>query len=293
MSTGVCRLVPTFLQCLSASYIQETARHRPTPTLPHSDRCRLKRRCLLQTRTRSSGHTGPRAAVWAGQGRQRGVPEGAKVLTRAASWEAAQARKSRPYPGNGSSSRIQAGAVTGPPYLANFRQRLCPAARASLRAMLALLLQTLASITKRWIGSVETGLRTGFRPRTSRVTFERAKRRLPTNEASRLEACPARLIASRSSRTSSSPLRLLRLVFKYVSVARPSNAYMPFRRPPCAAPLQYITPGHCMRYIALPPGPSPPHPNTARHMLPCQISYVHVAHHPTASKARHWWPALP
>jgi hypothetical protein len=101
----------------------------------------------------------------------------------------------------GLSSRIQAGAVTGPPYLANFRQRLCPAARASLRAMLALLLQTLASIiTKRWIGSVETGLRTGFRPRTSRVTFERAKRRLPTNEASRLEACcPARLIASRSS----------------------------------------------------------------------------------------------
>ena len=85
----------------------------------------------------------------------------------------------------GLSSRIQAGAVTGPPYLANFRQRLCPAARASLRAMLALLLQTLAGHhhqTKRWIGSVETGLRTGFRPRTSRVTFERAKRRLPTNE---------------------------------------------------------------------------------------------------------------
>lgn len=48
----------------------------------------------------------------------------------------------------GLSSRIQAGAVTGPPYLANFRQRLCPAARASLRAMLALLLQTLASITQ-------------------------------------------------------------------------------------------------------------------------------------------------
>ena len=46
MSTGVCRLVPTFLQCLSASYIQETAWHRPTPTLPHSDRCRIKRGCL-------------------------------------------------------------------------------------------------------------------------------------------------------------------------------------------------------------------------------------------------------
>lgn len=196
----------------------------------------------------------------------------------------------------GLSSRIQAGAVTGPPYLANFRQRLCPAARASLRAMLGLLLQTLASITKRWIGSVETGLRTGFRPRTSRVTFERAKRRLPTNEASRLEACcPARLIASRSSPhiiILCSALRLSRLVFKYVSVARPSNAYLPFRRPTTLR-CTIITPGHCMHYIALPPGPSPPRPSTARHMLPCQFSYVHVAHHPTASKARHWWPALP
>ena len=120
----------------------------------------------------------------ASRGTVEGVQEGANARSQesSGSWEEAQAGKSRPYPGNGSSSRIQCGAVTGPPYLANFRQRLCPAARASLRAMLALLLQTLASITKRWIGSVETGLRTGFRPRTSRVTFERAKRRLPTNE---------------------------------------------------------------------------------------------------------------
>ena len=65
-----------------------------------------------------------------GQGRA-GQPEGCKeggrvVLTRAAWWKEAQAGKSRPYPGNGSSSRIQPGAVTGPPYLANFRQRLLP-----------------------------------------------------------------------------------------------------------------------------------------------------------------------
>jgi len=165
------------------------------------------------------------------------------VLTRAQSWEAAQARKSRPYPGNGSSSRIQAGAVTGPPYLANFRQRLCPAARASLRAMLALLLQTLASITKRWIGSVETGLRTGFRPRTSRVTFERAKRRLPTNEASRLEACPARLIASRSSRTSSSPLRLLRLVLSTCPSPVPPMHTCPFVDRPALHNYSTLLPG--------------------------------------------------
>ena len=116
------------------------------------------------------------------QGRGQAASQYRAAVGEGVQRDEAQARKSRPYPGNGTSSRMQRGAVTGPPYQANFRQRLCPAARASLRAMLALLLQTLASITKRWIGIVETGLRTGFRPRTSRVTFERAKRRLPSNE---------------------------------------------------------------------------------------------------------------
>ena len=96
--------------------------------------------------------------------------------------EEAQARKSRPYPGNGSSSRIQCGAVTGPPYLANFRQRLCPAAPASLRALLALLLQTLGSrhaSPNVWIGSV---WRLAFeRPANVRASEPKG----PTNEATR------------------------------------------------------------------------------------------------------------
>ena len=126
-----------------------------------------------------------------GQGRA-GQPEGCKeggrvVLTRAAWWKEAQAGKSRPYPGNGSSSRIQPGAVTGPPYLANFRQKGSAQPRApALEPCWPCYSRPLPASPKRWIGSVETGLRTGFRPRTSRVTFERAKRRLPTNEAHRV-----------------------------------------------------------------------------------------------------------
>ena len=83
----------------------------------------MKRACLLhpQRPHRTQG----RGAGRAGRvGRQRGCQ---RVQTRSqessGSWEEAQAGKSRPHPGNGSSSRIQCGAVTGPPYLANFRQK--------------------------------------------------------------------------------------------------------------------------------------------------------------------------
>ena len=121
----------------------------------------------------------------ASRGTVDGVQEGANARSQesSGSWEEAQAGKSRPYPGNGSSSRIQCGAVTGPPYLANFRQKGSAQPRApALEPCWPCYSRPLPASPKRWIGSVETGLRTGFRPRTSRVTFERAKRRLPTNE---------------------------------------------------------------------------------------------------------------
>lgn len=145
----------------------------------------MKRACLLhpQRPHRTQGRGAGRAG-WVG--RQKGCK---RVQTRSqessGSWEEAQAGKSRPYPGNGSSSRIQCGAVTGPPYLANFRQKGSAQPRApALEPCWPCYSRPWPASPNQTVDrqSVETGLRTGFRPRTSRVTFERAKRRLPTNE---------------------------------------------------------------------------------------------------------------
>jgi len=142
----------------------------------------------------------------ASRGTVEGLQEGANARSQegSGSWEEAQAGKSRPYPGNGSSSRIQCGAVTGPPYLANFRQKGSAQPRAPAlercwpcysRPWPASPNQTVDRQCGEWSSDwlSPKNVPRNVRASQKKTSYKRA----------RLEACPARLIASRSSRTSS------------------------------------------------------------------------------------------
>ena len=61
-----------------------------------------------------------------GSGATAGASQYRAAVDEGVQRDEAQARKSRPYPGNGTSSRMQRGAVTGPPYLFEFPSKILP-----------------------------------------------------------------------------------------------------------------------------------------------------------------------
>ena len=111
---------------------------------------------------------------------------------------------SRPYPGNGSSSRIQCGAVTGPPYLANFRQKGSAQPRApSLEPCWPCYSRPWPASPNQTVDRQCGDWSSDWLSPKNVPRNVRASQKKTSYERARLEACPARLIASRSSRTSS------------------------------------------------------------------------------------------
>lgn len=113
---GACMDVAgTDRSCMSRS--SSTRRQRGSVPHPQSDHCRMKRGyipyLLYPQRLR-----GPRAA-----GEQSSQPVSSAGGREEAQWRAGVGGKSRPYrpyPGYGTSSRMQRGAATGPPYVCEF-----------------------------------------------------------------------------------------------------------------------------------------------------------------------------